>query len=662
MLDEITIDGIVKYVNFAIKIFKGIMNRAFDLSRSKEDTKTTFDTLLGSRQLTDDLTSRIYAYAAQTPFQTDDIKAASQNMLSITGKDLDKNQHLYELAAKMAALRPGTTVEDASQAILRGTFGEFDPLKTFTIALSADRMKAKNAGETGGKEYAEAVIKEIERQFDEKTGGRDIVGALSRTMSGLMSTIKDSLDLPLGNIGDKLVEGLGIKSLMTGYIEQATYFGSYIADALVDGFDFAKFFADPKMNSGVMSIADAIVNSIDTVIKGGKLLIGWVKVGWAWFDSLGSGVQQAMLGAASGAAAFSAAVGIIVPIFAGLLAMASVLWEPIAAIAAVMGSVGIALFVPGLMAAAAAVAVIGGAFMIFKKDGESLTDTVTRLGEYISYGLAYAWSSLTIVMMNAWAVLGPKLLPAWERIEAAFGRIRPYFVEIIDLMGGSAITAADLTNVGYALGNALVWLLEGAVSLVEIGLLGIQSALEFLQPYFKHTISDFKVLGKTIIDFITGAASAGTTMKTLFMGMIDLATTPFRMIITEFFNMTGVTLTKAAEMVSPFSTEIAALLNLASQGAATAATAVTEGFLKTRADLLGSDSSLAVRISGDINASVPVQLNMDGERVAETQARVGMRARNSGRGGDPMSPEEMGFVINDGRIRTVDMTAVASAG
>lgn len=637
----------------------GIFERAFDLSRAKEDAKTTFDTLLGSRQLTDDLTGRIYKYAAATPFQSADILEASKNLLSITGKDLGKNERLYKLAASMAALRPGTTVEDASQAILRATFGEFDPLKTFTIAARAEMFKG--AGEVGGQAYADAVIKEIETQFTAKTGGRDIVGALAMTMSGLMSTIKDSLDLPLGGIGDKLVEGLGIKKLMSDYIEQATYFGEYFADLLQNGPRFAKYFADPKTSSGVMAIADAVYSAVMRIIAIGKTLIGWAKMTWSWFNSLGSSVQGAMLGAAAGTAAFATAVGIITPIVTGLVALIAVVGEPILAVGTAIGGVGaIVAAVLGVLVAGA-LSSIGVAFMFFRKEGESFTDTLHRLGGYVSAGFRVAWESLTTVFLAFWGVVQPKLLPAWQRIEAAFARIRPYFVEIMDLMFGTTLTTQELADYGAVLGDIFLGLLDITVSLIELGLYGIGKAMEFVRPMWSHSISDAKLMYKTLFSLVGGTMTFKEALKTLFYGTVDLVTIPFRLIISHLFNSVSVALTKAAEMVRPFSSLVADNINAAAKSAVSAAESVNEGFLKTRRDLLGTDSSLSVKVSGDVSASVPVQLNLDGERVAESQARVAMRARNSGRGGDPMTPEEMGFVINDGRIRTVDMSAVSTS-
>lgn len=636
----------------------GVFERAFDLSRIKEDARTTFDTLLGSMKLTDDLTGRIYAYAAKTPFQTADIMAASQNLMSITGKDVDMNERLYKLAASMAALRPGTSVEDASQAILRATFGEFDPLKTFTISMSAARFREQ--GQSGGKAYSEAVIKEIESQFAQKTGGRDIVGALSMTISGLMSTIKDSLDLPLGNIGDSLVEGLGIKGLMSGYVTQATYFGDYFAQ-LMDSKRTTKAVSDPAMASGVKVLAEMIVESVTKIVKYGNVVIGWAKMAWAWFESLGSGVQGFFLSAVSGTAALATGVGIIAPIMAGLVAMLGVLWEPVVAIGAAVGQLGAvtSILIGFLMSGAIASAAFG--FMLFRKEGESALDTLTRLGGYVSAGFKIALGALTTTALAFWNVVQPKLLPAWERIEAAFIRIRPYFVEIMDLMSGTTLTSEELADFGTALGVAFNGLLDITVDLIEIGMWSLGNAMKVLKPLWHTTASDIKMVWKSLIGLISGTANTKSALHALFFGMVDITTVPFRIIISRLFNGVSIALSSAADLVRPFSSTVADNINVAARAAVTAADNLNEGFLKTRNELLGTDSSLTVRMVGDVSASVPVQLNLDGERIAESQAKMSMRARNSGRGGDPMTPEEMGFAINNGRIRTVDMSAVSAS-
>ena len=45
-------------------------------------------------------------------------------------------------------------------------------------------------------------------------------------------------------------------------------------------------------------------------------------------------------------------------------------------------------------------------------------------------------------------------------------------------------------------------------------------------------------------------------------------------------------------------------------------------------------------------ATVDQAVQLDGADIGQNQLEVNMRARHSGRGGDPVNPEELGFVIN----------------
>lgn len=646
-----------------------VIERSLGLSRAKEDAKVTFDTLLGSRELTDDLTGRIYDYAALTPFQTADLMAASQNLLGVSGRDIDRNEELYKLAAKMAALRPGMTVEDASQAILRSTFGEFDPLKSFTISLNAEQFKGK--GKAGGKAYANAVVTAIETQFNNKTNGRDIVGALAMTTTGLMSTVRDSLDKPLGNIGDALLGSSkdGAKSLLTSYITQATYFGDYF-EKLMDPAKMDKAIKsgkpvfDPMISTGVKSLAEAIAEVVGQVITMSEMVIGWGKAVYAWFNGLPASAQKTIIKIVSGVAMLVTAIGVLVPLGSGLAALFEMVLAPIGALYAGISSLGIggvAVLVVALSPLLVTLAEIVAGFMVFRKEGESLTDTMMRLGSYVYGALLGAWEDLSIVMISAWNVLGPTLLPMWERLEAAFSSIRPYFVEIADLMSGSSVSAYDFAKVGFILGDVLVWLLDKAVMLVELGIWAVGNALHYLRPYFGHIISDFKVLGKTIIEFLGGAISAKVALKTVFLGVVDIVMNPFKIIVMQLFDFTAMALHSLSDMARPYASTIADMIDASALALLNSKDAMMEGFLATRSDMLGFDSSLTIKIGGTVTADTPINFNMDGERMGEARARTEMRARNAGRGGDPMTPQEMGFVINDGRIRTVEMSAVSTS-
>lgn len=638
----------------------GLGSRAFSLSREREDAKTTFDTLLGSRRDSEDLVARIEKYAAKTPFQTADIMGASRNLMSISGRDVAKNEHLYKLAAKMAALRPGTTVEEASQAIVRGTFGEFDPLKTFTITASA--AKFKKYGEVGGKAYAEGVVKEIEAQFDAKTGGRDIVGALAMTMSGMMSTIKDSLDIPLTSIGDKLVEGLGVKGLMAGYIEQATYFGTYFA-GLLSGKAMGRGgrnFADPKMASGVKALAEVINLVVTRVIKYGKMAVTTLQSLWSWFEALGSSAQRTLTGILIGFGGLSTVIGIVTPVMLAFGAVVALLWAPLAAVVELVGSAGVALSAAFGIVAVAAIATLGVAFMAFRNKGESVWNTLTRVKDVIVDELTYAWKALTLVMLSAWNVLAPELLPAWNALQDAFAKLQPRLIELWNAMGGATLDVRDLASVGKVLGEVFAFVLYQSVLFVTNSMNGLGMVLEWIAPWFRSTVSDVKSIVKAFVDLISGTNAAGASLKTMVLGMLDLVVTPFRLVISELLRLLGFALQKGADIARPFSTTIAGMLDEATMATKTAQKDVIEGFLKNRAEALGGDSGMHVKVSGDIKATIPVQLNLDGGKVAEATATAEMRARNSGRGGNPMTPEEIGFVINDGKIRTVDISSVSA--
>ncbi len=637
----------------------GLLERSFDLSRGKEDSAVTFDTLLGAHSQTEKLMGGITKYAAVTPFQKDDIVGASKSLLSVSGKDIEKNEKLYKLAGQIAALKPGSSVEDVAHGIVSGAFGEFEILKGFTFNMRAEMFK--KSGKAGGKEYGDAVVKELEAQLLEKTGGRDLVAALSGTMTGLMSTIKDSLDEPLASIGTAITEKLNIKSLMGDYIKEATIFGEYLG-AMLSG----QMYTGETVPPGLVALSQTIEDMVYWMGYVGTRVTAVVKGTLSWFNGLDSGTQTLLSKVLLIGGGLTTGLGIVVPLLTGIIGLAGAVGGPITAVitfvAGLTSEIGVLSF--GIMALGTMFVTAGLAatFMLFRREGESLYGTVKRLGTYMANGLATVWKYTTVYVGALYETLSNAFLPAWYRLEAAFGSIRPYFVDIITMFGGTGISMDDVARIGYRLGDALVWMADKAVELTEMGIKGLNLALEFASPMFKHTISDLKLMGLSIVKFLAGTTSGMVTARTLFRGMIDIVLSPFTLIISQMELKIAEALHSAAETVRPMSSTLADLLDEASTKSKEASASTLEGFLKTREDILGRDTGITAKIDGSEFNWPDIKLNLDGERVGEAKTRRDARTRNSGRGGDPMSPEQMGFAINDGKIRTVGLADVARGG
>lgn len=623
-----------------------LVERSFDLARAREDAEVTFDTLLGSKDLTKQLLTGIYQYAAATPFQTEDIRDASKRLLTISGKSVEENERLYKLAAQIAALKPGTSVDDVAQGLVSATTGEFEILKGMTFKLNA-AMFGK-AGASQGKDYAKNVIGEIEKQLANKTGGRDLVAALGGTMTGLMSTVKDSLDIPLGDIGSALIQGLDIKNALSGYIKNASDFAAALKSAL------AGDLVGPQVSPGVRALVDFVVDIVKNLIWVGKTAKSVLMGVWTWFSSLDRETQGTLLKVGGIVGTFSTIAAIVAPIIAALVAMGSALSAPISAIAGA-GPV-VAAFITGT--ALPALAILGAGFMVFRRNGESAGDTLSRMAAVIKGYVIYAWTALTTVLSNAWIPIKQSLLPAWEALQRGFDVIRPTITEIIGYLYGGGASADEFAAAGRMLGQAIGGLIITMGWLIEKGLVLANWILKDLRPVFKYFIGDVKTLWKTLFGLANGTVSVGTAMKTFILGIMDFYSFKIRFVIFKVLVWVRAAVSALADIVMPINEMVGNAIKGAADGVQGAADRIMEGFLSTKDELFKETAgALSVDVKGGIMAetTTPVTLNLDGETIAKSQATTQMRSRHSGRGGDPMSPEDLGFVIQNGRIRSAGL-------
>ena len=631
---------------------KGLFTRSMDLSRAKEDARVTFDTLLGSAEQSEILMDRITKFSAQTPFQRADITEGSRQLLTITGKNVDQNEKLFKLAANMAALKPGTKVADVSKALVSASVGNFESLKSLGIVLRADQFK--DAGEKGGKEYSAAVMAAITEKFEEKTGGRDLVLALSGSLSGLMSTFRDNIDLMMEGVGTAISEKLGFKQLLADVIPALNQLGRLIKFTLTGKgeFDFVSEDVPPAFIIIASTIEDLVMQLQwvkETAVSTFKNMLNW-------FNELPKELQKAIVGGAGMVLSFMAVATTVMPMLVGLFSLIEGLAAPIeAAGAAIMGMLN-----PIGAAIGLAFAAVLGAFMIFRREGEDVVDTLRRAWAIVKFGLIGTWNTLKVVIETMVPILKEALLPAWKTLETAFADLRVALGPLVDALFASETTMEDVAFMAEWAANVLGFLVAAFIKVVAAGIDVVTWLVERFSPSILRVISDVKVVTRAFLDFATGVTTGKSFIKTALMGFADVITYPFREAIATLFDMLSDSQRKVAAFVRPFNDDVAGMIESAASVSEKAGQAFREGFLATREDLLtgGLDSFMQIESQAVVQVNTTVEL--DGEKIGENQAETQMRSRNSGRGGDPLTPEETGFVVNSGRIRVVNPTDVLS--
>jgi hypothetical protein len=628
----------------------GIITRSLDLARAKEDARITFDTMLGSANQSEILLDRITKFSASTPFQRGDLIGASRALLTITGKNIDKNEELMRLASSVAALKPGTRVEDVGKAFVSASVGNFEGLKQFGMVMTADQFS--KAGAKGGEAYATAVTDAVREKLFEKTGGRDLVAALSGSLSGLMSTFRDNIEFGLEGVGVAVVDRLGLKQLLADIIPQLNQFGRLVKFVLTGTgeFDFNK----EKMTPAFMAIAFMLSDMVRRLAYIKDVGVDAFSKVFAWFNELPQGTQGNVFKVLGFVLSAVTAIGTVGPALLGTIALVTGLSAPISAAAAALGS-----FLGPIGVALLAVAAIGAlAFNTVKREGDSTLDTFKRMWEILKYGANVVWVALTSAVNAFWPIVKNALLPAWDELSASFGYMLEVISPLIGSMFSTQTSMSDVENVARFLGHTVALLIRGFVWLTTSVVDLTSWFLKGFSPILKATASDIKVMGRALFDFVSGNRSALGTMRTLWLGFKDIITIPFREAIAQMFSMVADVSYDLADVIRPYSTTIAAAVDDAAALSQKAADEFREGYLSSRADLMSGGFKEVVEFQSSAQISLSQPISLDGEVIGENQSQINMRARNSGRGGDPMAPEDMGFTISEGRIRTVNTLEV----
>ena len=251
-------------------IFDSMIGSNIEMERQR----VTFNTMLGDVAKADDLFGRINSYAAATPFAKGDLIEGSKRLLRLTGDNVDMNERLLKTASKMAAINPDKSISDAAEAILDAEQGEFERLKEFGLKLKKDDLKKiKKRGETMG----QAALRGIEEGLTKQTGGRDVVGALSKTFAGRMSTLKDNISESMRVAGEPAFEVLkeGIQDISK---------------------DFEKLKTDPEFKKDLKDLAEFTSDMAKSSVQLARALPGAIRDARAFISE-----NSTLLGVAGGA-------------------------------------------------------------------------------------------------------------------------------------------------------------------------------------------------------------------------------------------------------------------------------------------------------------------------------------------------------------------------
>lgn len=226
--------------------------------------------------------------ANTTPFDSQDVSSAGTRAIQMANGDVSKGMEITTLAADMAALSPGKTVQDAMEALYDvGMSGETERLKEFGLKVSQAELKALvGKGETDDLNQEE-LMKAFQKLMDgplKKTfsGGAE---ELSQTVAGKFATATDSLQSGLTEVAIKFAPQMAAAlDFITEKLdnlfamdENGNFTNSFII-GFIDGINMAISFVG-KLVESFKTLMPKVSNALAPIKNALKKVFGDISLG-----------------------------------------------------------------------------------------------------------------------------------------------------------------------------------------------------------------------------------------------------------------------------------------------------------------------------------------------------------------------------------------------
>lgn len=358
----------------------GLMKSAFDgiqIAARNESTEIAFKSLIGNAEQAKATLADLRKFAVETPFEQPEILGAAKLMLGFgtAAEDLVPTMrmlgdvssgleiNLGELARVFGTLKSQgrAFTADINQFALRGI-----PIwEQLELQLGKTNEEVREMVKDG-----KISFKEIEQAFKATEGPMSrftgVMKDQSESVMGLFSTMRDNINIALGDVGKTLTEQLGLKELMK------------------------------TIGDSAGQIASA-------------------------FQSISPGVKQFLVSLLAGGAAAAALVAAIVAIKVGIAAIVSLVAAlgpfgiaMVAVFAAV--SVGVALLVNELGGVGATIELVKKKAIEAWEWLAPVRKAIGDLAETVQGLLSQAWEEVKRVGMEAWQSLFGDVDVNWDKI------------------------------------------------------------------------------------------------------------------------------------------------------------------------------------------------------------------------------------------------------
>lgn len=238
---------------------------ATDFEKMNVALKTAFQ---GNEQAARDASRQITAFAAKTPYELQEVMTS---FIKLKNMGLDPSREALTAYGDTASAM-GKSLNEMVEAVADAATGEFERLKEFGIRSSVEGDKVKftfqGVTTTVGKNAAEIERYLINLGKTKFAGGME---AQSKTLSGMVSTLRDSLSLAAAEFAEKS----GLFDLAKNAVAGLTGAVDSLSTFLNDGVRIAQMFfhalrgVDPTLRPGeerLIGVAKVLAGLYDTFL------------------------------------------------------------------------------------------------------------------------------------------------------------------------------------------------------------------------------------------------------------------------------------------------------------------------------------------------------------------------------------------------------------
>ena len=621
------------------------------LAADLEAQSLTMRILIGDAGKANQLLEMIRVNAASTPFEEGDLIEGSKRLLRLTGSNIDQNMELLKTMETMAALSPGKSVVDAVEALLDATSGGgFERLKEFGVSLRADDFKA--AGPAGSAAWADAVIRELTTRMTTITRGEDLVGALSQTFLGRVSTLGDAAKALLRDLGQVFNREVG------PLLEPITARLAGLAPA-------------------VRQAAEGLTGTIRGLVSRAQ---PWIDRILGWWDGLGVEGQARIFQPPLGLGAPSAvlvpvggALGAVVFGVVSLVGAVSAAWPVISSIGgALLAALAPEILLP-LAAGLATVATLAfAAWAALARDGEGPVDTLRRVGAAVWAFLVEAFDRARV----AWSQFAAGFGATWSGIEGPFQRLQtaldPITTKVAQLFALFAGPDGEAARTLFRwMGVAAGFLADMLVNKVVAGLELVAAGIDIVASVFRPMVLSFNSFYEGLLGLVTGSMTAEKAIIKMLMGVtgliVGMVNTVFqllagavelliRSIVLSLSGLPGMEglLSSTGNLGADAISRARAAFEQETSNAIAGVNLARDRAQAAQADRAAPVVNVAPTVENKVAVSTSVKL--DTREMAKATGAATTRRKQ--REGQPMPAQARGRVLRGGTIEDLDPAAV----